>query len=169
MLCNRCNTEVSGIHDGNMLWCENCGAGMKHEPEYVTGYCQSHSCRTQVYCRVKRFGKYISRVTRDPSVLQHYDKLLDLYSCFEFAWTRNKENSSRIYFFAKPVLLKLCTELLKLKTQNLPTLKDKLRELNQIQELMGLKETVHWKSMHHIKSTGCQIGFQKTRFDAVRP
>ena len=152
MLCNSCSTEVSGIHDGNAIWCENCGTAIKQEVRYVTGYCQSHSCRTQVYCRVKRFGKYISRVTNDPSVLQHYHKLLDLYSCFEFAWIRNKEASSRIYFFAKPVLLKLCSELLKLKPQNLPRLKDKIRELNQIQELMGLKETIHWKSMNTIKT-----------------
>jgi len=154
MLCNSCSTEVSGIHDGNAIWCENCGTAIKQEVRYVTGYCQSHSCRTQVYCRVKRFGKYISRVTKDPSVLQHYHKLLDLYSCFEFAWIRNKQASSRIYFFAKPVLLKLCSELLKLKPQNLPRLKDKLRELNQIEELMSLKETVHWKSMHTIKTEG---------------
>ena len=151
MLCNSCSTEVSGIHDGNAIWCENCGTAIKQEVRYVTGYCQSHSCRTQVYCRVKRFGKYISRVTKDPSVLQHYHKLLDLYSCFEFAWIRNKQASSRIYFFAKPVLLKLCSELLNLKPQNLPRLKDKLRELNQIEELMSLKETIHWKSMNHIK------------------
>ena len=154
MLCNSCSTEVSGIHDGNAIWCENCGTAIKQEVRYVTGYCQSHSCRTQVYCRVKRFGKYISRVTNDPSVLQHYHKLLDLYSCFEFAWIRNKEASSRIYFFAKPVLLKLCSELLKLKPQNLPRLKDKIRELNQIQELMGLKKTIHWKSMNQIKTEG---------------
>ena len=102
MLCNRCNTEVSGIRDGNVIWCDNCGSAMKHEVQYVTGYCQSHSCRTQVYCRVKRFGRYISRVTKEPSVLQHYHQLLDLYSCFEFAWIRNKAASSRIYFFAKP-------------------------------------------------------------------
>ena len=161
MLCNRCNTEVSGIRDGNVIWCDNCGSAMKHEVQYVTGYCQSHSCRTQVYCRVKRFGRYISRVTKEPSVLQHYHQLLDLYSCFEFAWIRNKAASSRIYFFAKPVLLKLCCELLKLKPQNIPALKDRLRERDQIRELMGLKQTEHWRSMHHIKSTGCQVEVPK--------
>ena len=158
MLCNSCNTEVPGIRDGNIIWCNDCGNAIKEEVHYVTGYCQSHSCRTQVYCRVKRFGRYISRVTKDTSVLQQYHHLLDLYSCFEFAWTRNRNVSSRIYFYAKPVLLKLCCRLMKLKTQNIPRLKDKLRERDQIRELMVLKETPHWKSMNHIKTTGCQAG-----------
>ena len=154
-MCKCCNTESTGIHDGNTVWCENCGIAMKQEMRYVTGYCQSHSCRTQVYCRVKRFGKYVSRVTKEYSVLQRYHDLLDLYSCFEFAWNRST-TSQRIYFFAKPVMLKLCCELLKLKPTNLPRLKDKLREFEQIRELMLLKETHPWKSMHHIKTTGRQ-------------
>ena len=128
---------------------------MREQMRFVTGYCQSHSCRTQVYCRVKRFGKYVSRVANQYSVLQHYNDLLDLYSCFEFAWNRST-TSNRIYFFAKPVMLKLCCELLKLKPTNIPRLKDKLRELEQIRELMLLKETHPWISMHHIKTTGRQ-------------
>ena len=128
---------------------------MREQMRFVTGYCQSHSCRTQVYCRVKRFGKYVSRVANQYSVLQHYNDLLDLYSCFEFAWNRST-TSNRIYFFAKPVMLKLCCELLKLKPTKIPRLKDKLRELEQIRELMLLKETHPWISMHHIKTTGRQ-------------
>ena len=159
MLCDCCNTEVFGIHSENMIWCDNCGSGIKQEVCYVTGYCQSHSCRTQPYCRAKRFGKYISRVADDPSVLQHYHQLLDLYSCFEFAWQRDKESCSRTYFFAKPVMLKICCEVLKLKTQSLPRLKDRLREMDQIQQLMGLKSGEAWKSMHHIKTTGRQAAF----------
>lgn len=158
MLCESCNTEVYGMHDDNAIWCENCGHGMKHEVQYVTGYCQSHSCRTQVYCRVKRFGKYLSGVTKDPSVLQHYHQLLDIYSCFEFAWSRNREKSVRTYFYAKPVLLKKCCEVMKLKPQKLPGLKDKLRERDQFQELDSLQETYEWKSMHHIKTTGGLAG-----------
>ena len=154
MFCNNCSTEVSGIQDDNAIWCENCGTAIRAEVQFVTGYGQSHSCRTQVYCRVKRFGKYISRVTTDASVLQNYHRILDLYSCFEFAWQRNLKESSRIYFFAKPVVLKLCCEMLKLKPQNLPALKDRQRETDQIDELNWLKEQVCWKSMYQIKSTG---------------
>ena len=154
MLCNNCSTEVSGIKDDNAIWCENCGTAIRAEVQYVTGYGQSHSCRTQVYCRVKRFGKYISRVTTDASVLQHYHQILDLYSCFEFAWQRNLGESTRIYFYAKPVLLKLCCDLLKLKPQNLPSLKDKQRETDQIRELGWLKSLPCWKSMYQIKLAG---------------
>ena len=154
MLCPTCSTEVDGIHDDNAIWCDQCGTAIKAEVQYVTGYCQSHSCRTQPYCRVKRFGKYISRVTKDASVLQNYHRILDLYSCFEFAWQRNLGRSSRIYFYAKPVLLKLCCDLLKLKPQNLPALKDKQRESDQIAELNWLKSLTCWKSMHGIKIQG---------------
>ena len=152
MLCSRCNTEVYGMHDENAVWCENCGHAMKQEIQFVTGYCQSHSCRTQVYCRVKRFGKYISRVTKDPSVLQHYHQLLDIYSCFEFAWDKNRPLSIRTYFFAKPVLLKKCCEVMDLKPENLPSLKDACRERDQFRELATLQETIEWKSMHAIKT-----------------
>ena len=154
MLCDRCNTEVYGMHDDNAIWCENCGHGMKSDIKFVTGYCQSHSCRTQVYCRVKRFGKYVSRVTKDPSVLQHYHQLLDIYSCFEFAWDKNRPLSIRTYFFAKPVLLKKCCEVLKLKTQKLPALKDLCRERDQFRELESLQQTIEWKSMHQVKTIG---------------
>ena len=158
MLCDRCNTEVYGIHDDNAVWCENCGHAMKSDIQYVTGYCQSHSCRTQVYCRVKRFGKYISSVTKDTSVLQHYHQLLDIYSCFEFAWSRNRDKSVRTYFYAKPVLLKKCCEVMKLKPQKLPGLKDLSRERDQFKELSNLQETYEWKSMNHIKTTGGLTG-----------
>ena len=166
MLCDRCNTEVYGINDDNATWCENCGHAMKQNVQYVTGYCQSHSCRTQVYCRVKRFGKYVSRVTKDASVLQHYHQLLDLYSCFEFAWSRNRDKSVRTYFFAKPVLLKKCCELLKLKPQKLPALKDLLREKDQFGELKVLQQTIEWKSMHQIKTTAGLLGGSKIDGDA---
>ena len=152
MHCSFCNTDTSGIRDGNCIWCDGCGHALKSEIQFVTGYCQSHSCRTQVYCRVKRFGKYISKICHDYSVLQRYHDILDLYSCFEFAWIRNRMISKRIYFFAKPVMLKVCCNLLKLETQDMPRLKDKLRELEQKNELMSLKETAAWRGMHAIKS-----------------
>ena len=158
MLCDRCNTEVYGMHDDNCIWCENCGHAMKTEIHFVTGYCQSHSCRTQVYCRVKRFGKYVSAHVKDHSVLQHYHRLLDIYSCFEFAWSRNRDKSIRTYFYAKPVLLKKCCEVMKLKSQKLPGLKDKCRERDQFRELAALQETIEWKSMHQLKTTGGLAG-----------
>ena len=154
MLCDRCNTEVYGMHDDNCIWCENCGHAMKTEIHFVTGYCQSHSCRTQVYCRVKRFGKYVSAHVKDHSVLQHYHRLLDIYSCFEFAWSRNRDKSIRTYFYAKPVLLKKCCEVMKLKSQKLPALKDYNRERDQLRELATLQETIEWKSMHQVKTMG---------------
>ena len=150
MICDRCNTEVFRIHDDNAVWCENCGSGMEEDIQYVTGYCQSHSCRAQIYCRVKRFGKYVSRVTTESSVLPHYNQLLDIYSCFVFAWSRNRDKSKRTYFNAKPVLLKKFCEVMKLITQKLPALKDCSRERDQF-PLGALQQTYEWKSMHQIK------------------
>ena len=152
MLCDRCNTEVYGIQDDNALWCEECGHAMRTQIQFVTGYCQSHSSRTQVYCRVKRFGKYISRVTSDTSVLQHFHRLLDIYSCFEFAWDKNRDKSIRTYFYAKPVLLKKCCEIMGIKASSLPSLKDASRERDQFRELEILANTIEWKSMHGIKT-----------------
>ena len=152
MLCDRCNTEVYGMHENNTVWCENCGHAMKSAIQFVTGYCQSHSSRTQVYCRVKRFGKYITRVTTDTSVLQRFNEILDLYSCFEFAWNKNRPLSIRTYFFAKPVILKKCCEIMDLKPEKLPSLKDASRERDQFGELARLQETIEWKSMHAIKT-----------------
>ena len=156
MLCGSCNTEVYGIYDDNAVWCDQCGHAMKSHIEFVTGYCQSHSSRTQVYCRVKRFGKYIARVTTDASVLQHFHQLLDIYSCFEFAWDKNRDKSIRTYFYAKPVLLKKCCEIMKLEPENLPSLKDATRERDQFRELEVLAKTIEWKSMYDIK-TRCGV------------
>ena len=158
MICSHCNTETNGIRDDNALWCDGCGHAIKSEIQFVTGYCQSHSCRTQIYCRVKRFGKYISKICSDYSVLQRYHDILDLYSCFEFAWIRNKIVSKRIYFYAKPVMLKICCELLKLETQNLSGLKDKSREADQLIELNNLIKTAAYSSMFAIKTRGSENG-----------
>ena len=147
MQCSTCG-PVSGIQADNHIWCENCGMAIKEEVKYVTGYCQSYFSRSQVYCRVKRFGKYISRVSSDPDVLQQYHRILDLYSCFEFAWGRHP--SRRIYFFAKPVMLKMCCDLLDIET-NCPGLKDKNRERDQLQELHTLRKTPEFCSMHEVK------------------
>ena len=152
MICDSCSTDVYGMNEDNAIWCESCGACMQNCTEFVTGYSQAHSSRTQIYCRVKRFGKYVSRVTADYSVLQHYNELLDIYSCFEFAWQHNRDKSKRTYFYAKPVLLKKCCEIMKLKTQKLPALKDCNRERDQFEELCQLQQTREWSSMYDIKT-----------------
>ena len=149
MQCPNCG-PVSGIYDENHVWCEGCGQSMKSQVHYVTGYCQSYFSRSQVYCRVKRFGKYISRVTSDPNVLQQYHRILDIYSCFEFAWGRHIGESRRIYFFAKPVMLKMCCSILQIETDS-PGLKDKNREREQIAELNTLRLTREFRSMLEIK------------------
>ena len=156
MQCSNCST-VGGIRDGNHYWCDSCGSSMKQEVQYVTGYCQSHYARSQIYCRVKRFGKYISRVCQDPTVLNNYYKILDLYACFEFAWMRHIQESNRIYFFAKPVMLKMCCALLDI-TADLPGLKDKNRELDQLRELKNLQASREWQSMHSVKKMGNDAG-----------
>ena len=129
--------------------CQFCNTGV------VTGYCQSHSSRTQVYCRSQRFGKYIS--SRSPSVLHKYNDLLDLYSLFEFVWTHNQNLTKRTYFYAKPVVLKLCCEILGLDTENLPGLKDPLRELDQIQELKNLSTLPMFEQIRQLRLCVCDI------------
>jgi len=151
MECPNCNTVGSGIHDDNHLWCDNCGHAIKDEVQYVTGYCQSHFSRSQIYCRVKRFGKYITRICSDLAVLQRFHDILDLYSCFEFAWIRNIGDSTRIYFFAKPVMLKMCCMLLDIEA-DLRGLKDKNRELDQLRELKTLVDSREWQTMNEVKS-----------------
>ena len=151
MECPNCNTVGSGIHDDNHLWCDNCGHAIKDEVQYVTGYCQSHFSRSQIYCRVKRFGKYITRICSDLAVLQRFHDILDLYSCFEFAWIRNIGDSTRIYFFAKPVMLKMCCMLLDIKA-DLRGLKDQNRELDQLRELKTLVDSREWQTMNEVKS-----------------
>jgi hypothetical protein len=155
MLCQTCNTETNGILDTNVLWCDHCGTAMKNETHFVTGYCQSHSCRNQPYSRAKRFGKYIRKTCRDNiSVLCRYHDILDLYSCFEFVWVANKQQSQRIYFFAKPVMLRCCCNILNIETNQLPNLKDKLREREQFIELMKLCNGRTWKALYRRRKFG---------------
>ena len=151
MKCPRCNTETLGIQDGVHLWCDGCGIALKSSPVYVTGYCQSHSCKNQIYSRRKRFGKYLQSVCHQKPVLHSFYDILDLYSRFEFSWTQSK--SKRIYFFAKPVMLRVCCELLGICTDNLPSLKDKNRVKEQANELATLRTSPVWKLMYgHLKT-----------------
>ena len=147
--CSNCNTETVGIQECGHVWCPGCGSSIKTQTVYVTGYAQSHSCRTQIYSRRKRFGHYVQSVCHGNfSVLQKYHDILDLYSQCEFCWLRNKQNSQRIYFFAKPVMLQFCCKLLKLSLNHLPSLKDKNREINQHEELDSIHHCDLWKQMY---------------------
>ena len=156
MICASCSAESTGIRDGNAIWCDNCGHVLKEDIQYVTGYCQSHSCRTQVYCRVKRFGKYIRKVCKGDSVLQRYHQIVDLYSRFEFSWLRNRHLSKRIYFFAKPVMLQMCCHELELECENFPRLKDKNREVDQLRELTEIRASKIWDQMYGSKMGECR-------------
>ena len=146
MICPSCNTETFGIQDEVNLWCDCCGNVLTDSSVWVTGYCQSHSCKNQIYSRRKRFGKYLRTVCHNSSVLHSFYDILDLYSKFEFTWTNS--DSNRIYFFAKPVMLRYCCEVLGIETDNLPSLKDKNRIKEQARELSNLKGGTLWKTMY---------------------
>ena len=146
----KCGTETHGIHEENGLWCESCGASLGVGPVFVVGYCQSHSRRNQVYSRRKRFGKYIQRVVENRATLRHYYKILDLYSQYEFVWMSTP--SERKYFFAKPVMLKVCCEVLGLDTEGLPSLKDRNREADQARQLESLRATDCWQQSYAMKN-----------------
>ena len=168
MQCPNCNAVGSGIHDDNHVWCDSCGSAIREEVQFVTGYCQSYFSRSQIYCRVKRFGKYISRVCQDQSVLQSFHDILDVYSCFEFAWMRNIGDSTRIYFFAKPVMLKMCCRILGIESDT-PGLKDKNRELDQLRELGRLVESREWRSMYGVKSGSQKMVITSDIRDCITP
>ena len=163
MICQHCNTETCGIQDEVHLWCDNCGRALRDSPVYVTGYCQSHSFKNQIYSRRKRFGKYLRSVCHNSSVLHSFYDILDLYSRFEFTWIRS--DSKRIYFFAKPVMLRFCCEMLGLCTDNLPSLKDKNRIKEQARELSILEGGPLWKLMYgHLKpAEPCKVNDTQTK------
>ena len=148
-MCKTCGTETFGVEDGGFLWCTHCGCRMEDAPKFVVGYCQSHSARNQVYNRRKRFGEYIQRVCKNVSVLRRYYDILDLYAMFELMWVRHP--SKRKYFFAKPVMLKVCCRQLKLDVKGLPSLKDRNREVDQENQLRALTQLPMWKSNLKLK------------------
>ena len=145
-----CGTETHGIQEDNGLWCETCGASLGMGPRFVVGYCQSHSRRNQVYSRRKRFGKYLQEVVDDVRILRAYYRILDLYSQYEFVWMGTP--STRKYFFAKPVMLKGCCQVLGLPTDDLPSLKDKNREIEQAKQLESLRATTCWQQSYAMKN-----------------
>ena len=71
--------------------------------------------------------------------MQKFDEIMDIYSAFEFLW-HSGLNSSRKYFYAKPVMLKAACSLLGICCDSLPSLKDLEREAVQNIELEKLKK-----------------------------
>lgn len=149
-----CGTETHGIQEENGLWCESCGASLGEGAVFVVGYCQSHSRRNQVYSRRKRFGKYVLSVVHNKTILRAYYKILDLYSQYEFVWMATP--SERKYFFAKPVMLKVCCAVLDLCSEadlgRLPSLKDRNREADQARQLESLRATECWRQSYAMKN-----------------
>ena len=94
--------------------------------------------RRQAYSRAKRFQKYLRHVLQHSSVkadlLQNFNDIMDIYAAFEFLW-RSGRNSTRKYFYAKPVMLKAACALLGISHETLPSLKDLEREEVQRAEL----------------------------------
>ena len=143
MECPSCHETTSGIIEEASLWCDKCGNRIRDNYEFVTGFNNKHSApRQQVYCRAKRFTKYIQTKCNVPEVKLHIYDIVDVYSALEFTWCCHRALSERIYFFAKPVMLKFCCAVLQLPLHDgLPALKDKSREETQYQDLMALADT----------------------------
>ena len=152
MECPHCTKQTPGIVDGNQLWCSQCGTAIRPHFEYVQSFQNRHDMpRQQVYSRLKRFTKWIQKMNRK-DLLKHIYDILDLYSAFEFAWILHKEKSVRSYFYAKPVMLQVCTEMLGLQP-SLPHLKDHSRELDQKMELEAMVKTKEWELRYNSLST----------------
>lgn len=149
MDCPHCHKTTPGIVDGNHLWCNMCGTSIRKQYQFVPDYNNPHSApRQQLYSRVRRFTKYIQKMCRgNPDVLGSFNRILDVYSTYEFVWCCHKEMSKRIYFFAKPVMLQACCEILGIQAE-LPSLKDKNRELDQHVDLQKLRNSVAWKMIN---------------------
>ena len=149
MECPACHQQTPGIIDESSLWCDKCGARIREHYVFVVGYGNRHSApRQQVYCRAKRFTKYVQKHCASMKhIMEAINDIVDLYSALEFAWCCHRSLSKRIYFFAKPVMLKFCCALLELNLQGLPKLKDKNRELVQFQDLSNIKDTPTFRVM----------------------
>ena len=149
MECPSCHETTPGIIDESSLWCDKCGTCIRANYVFVTGFQNRHSApRQQIYCRAKRFTKYVQKHCR---VMRHImgniDDIIDLYSALEFAWCCHRALSKRIYFFAKPVMLKYCCAILQLSLVGLPELKDKNRELVRFEDLTIIKGSATFRTM----------------------
>lgn len=162
MECPSCKVSTPGIIEGNHLWCDKCGTAIRADYQFVADFNNPHSApRQQLYSRVRRFTKYVRRTCAQvPRVLESFGYILDIYSSYEFAWSCHKQLSKRIYFFAKPVMLQACCQLLGIEA-DLPSLKDKSRELDQHVDLQKIRNSVTWdmlklKAIIETKANDCQ-------------
>ena len=126
------------------MWCTGCGAELGCCTVYLRGYANPMvHVRRQAYSRAKRFQKYLRHVIQQSPIaaelLQNFDNIMDIYSAFEFLW-HSGLNSSRKYFYAKPVMLKNACSILGICCDSLPSLKDLEREAVQNLELDALKK-----------------------------
>ncbi len=145
MECHSCGITNTGIMEMNNIWCTNCGISMKAAPMYVVGYDNQHYCpKQQVYNRLKRFSKWtLDRVERK-DILSAMRQIMDYFTCYEFVWHMHKDLTKRIYFFAKPVMLKVCCKILGISIEGLPSLKDLERESDQMMQIEKLVKTSAW-------------------------
>ena len=136
----------------NNIWCTNCGVSMKESPNYVVGYANQHYVpRQQVYDRLKRFAKWtLERVERQ-DIRKAMRQIMNHFACYEFTWHVHKELTTRIYFFAKSVMLKVCCNHLGINTDGLPSLKDLEREADQMVQLKSLTQTAAWVAVYQSK------------------
>lgn len=164
MQCASCHQQTPGIVDSNHLWCDQCGCSMadNYQLQHVSTFSNPHSAsRKQIYCRVKRFAKFVPTVCKDVEVLRNLQEILDLYSALEFTWIVEKEIKQRIYFFASKVMLQACCQILKIKPINLPSLKDTASEDDQHRQIEKLRKTKTWKILYH--SDCCDFLTRKLR------
>ena len=153
MECPTCKEQTCGIIDDNHLWCDKCGCSIRSDVEFIPSYQNNHNApRQQIYNRRKRFTKYVQSLGLK-DVLANIHAILDLYSSFEFAWVVHKNLSKRVYFYAKPCMLKVCCRMLEIYTP-LPGLKDKNRERDQFEELKELQTTQGWHTSRGSRSIG---------------
>jgi hypothetical protein len=143
MECPSCHAQTPGIIDESSLWCDKCGTCIRANYVFVVGYHNRHTApRQQIYCSAKRFTKYVQKhCSSMKHIMEDVNDIIDMYSSLEFAWCCHRSLSKRIYFFAKPVMLKFCCALLELSLEGLPKLKDKNREVVQFQDLLSLQGT----------------------------
>ena len=147
MLCSNCRAETNGVCENGYVWCTSCGCVLTSSQIFVSSYEQSYACRTVCYSRRKRFSEYVKKNASSIS-LQQFHEILDLYSNLEFCWTSSKTKSGRTYFFARPVMLLFCCDLLKMNVKNLPRLKDKNREHIQYGDLHKIAHGEFWNNVY---------------------
>ena len=118
---------------------------MKFTPKYIQSYNNQHYVpRHQVYDRLKRFAQWTLARVKRPDIRSALREIMNHFSCYETTWHFRKDLTTRIYFFAKPVMLKVCCKHLDINTDGLPSLKDLDREADQMKQLVRLTKIPEW-------------------------